>query len=176
MAPTDLWARPSQRSIPIWLPIAAAALLLGRLFAPAPSAAQDEETLVSWNHLQSADIVARTQHKLILYDFSAAWCGPCHQLDRVVFEDVESARRINARFVAVRVVDRLQEEGANSKEVEALQRQYAVSAFPTLVVADADGHQRGKMVGFSDKKSVDDFLAGSLIAPAAQPGGGPAVR
>jgi thiol:disulfide interchange protein len=174
MAPTELWTRSSQRSIPLWLPIAAAAILLARLLVHAPSAADDEETLVSWNHLQSADFVAKAQHKLILYDFSAAWCGPCHQLDRVAFEDVEIARRINARFVAVRVIDRLQEDGANSKEVEALQRLYAVSAFPTLVVVDENRRERGKMVGFRDKKSVDEFLARSLIPPG--PDAGPVAR
>ena len=171
MARTELWTRSSQRSLPIWLPIAAAALLLGRLLVQAPAAAE-EETLVSWSRLEFAGGVAKTQHKLILYDFSAAWCGPCHQLDRVAFQDVDIARRINARFVAVRVIDRMQEDGANSKEVEALQRRYAVSAFPTLVVVDGEQHERGKMVGFRDKKSVDDLLTSSLIPPAAQPGGG----
>ena len=176
MAPTELWTRSSQRSIPIWLPIAAAALLLARLLAPAP-AASEEETLVKWTDLRIADLgMAKATHKLILYDFSAAWCGPCHLLDRVAFQDVEIARRINARFVAVRVIDRMQEDGANSKEVEALQRRYAVSAFPTLVIVDGDQRQRGRMEGFRDKKSVDDLLTSSLLPPAAQPGGGLPAR
>jgi thiol:disulfide interchange protein len=175
MAPTDLWLRTSQRSLPVWLPLAAAALLLSRLLVPA-GAPSDEDTLVKWTDLSMAGAMARAQHKLILYDFSAAWCGPCHQLDRIAFQDVNIARRINERFIAVRVIDRLQEDGANSRPVEALQRRYAVSEFPTLIVADGDDGQRGRMVGFRDKASVDDLLSRSLALPAAPPGGTAGAR
>ena len=55
----------------------------------------------------------------MFYEFSAEWCGPCKMLEREVFMDQDLAKRINDRFIAVKVVDTKQEEGRNWPDVQA---------------------------------------------------------
>lgn len=156
---TELWDRRRQRSVPLWLPILAAALIVARIVSlqmqPAAVAKAD---LVKWVPLTSIQGGAVRGANLILYDFTAEWCRPCHMLDDEVFRDPEIAKRINERFIAVRVVDRMQEDGSNAPAIAALQRRYDVSAFPTVVIVDPKGNVRHKMVGYPGKRTVADMI------------------
>jgi thioredoxin-related protein len=69
------------------------------------------------------------------------------------------AKTINDRFIAVRVVDRQQEERRNPPAVAALQKQYEVRAFPTIVLADREGTVRTQMVGYSGKEGFARMIA-----------------
>lgn len=146
----------NQRSVPVVLILIAAALLAARvlsLWFPAHSATDEPKKgtrRVRWVTPEEGQSIARRTGKPILYDFTADWCEPCHLLDREVFQDPEIAAAINADFVAVRVVDRRREEGANAPAVEALQEQFRVAAFPTVVFADAGGAAKETIVGFRD--------------------------
>jgi hypothetical protein len=62
------------------------------------------------------------------------------------------------------------------KSSDALERRYAVRRFPTLVIADGDEHERARMVGFRDRKSVDDLLTSSIVPAVMQPDGGAVAR
>jgi hypothetical protein len=69
-------------------------------------------------------------------------------MGREVFADPASAATLERMFIPVRVMDRTQEEGRNSPEVSMLQARYRVDAFPTLVVAAADGRELGRLEGY----------------------------
>jgi thioredoxin-related protein len=69
-----------------------------------------------------------------------------------VFGDPALANEINTRFVPVRIIDRQREEGRNSPNVEALQRQYGVKSFPTVIFAAPDGSERGRMEGYGGRE------------------------
>lgn len=113
---------------------------------------------VAWQPRERAAALARANGKPILYDFTAAWCGPCKILDGD-WDDASVAGRVNAAFVPARVVDRQREDGKNPPDIDELQRRFEISGFPTLVAADADGKMIEKLEGYRGRKALEEFLS-----------------
>ena len=114
--------------------------------------------LVRWQPQETAVAAAQKAGKKILYDFTAEWCAPCHMLDREGWGDPKIAALVNESYLPVRVVDREREDGRNPAVIDELHRRYSVGAFPTLVVADADGRQIGKVEGYGGRERLVQFL------------------
>lgn len=113
---------------------------------------------VAWQPRERAGALARAGGKPILYDFTAAWCGPCKMLDSD-WDDPSVADRVNASFVPARVVDRQREDGKNPPDIDELQRRFEISGFPTLVAADADGKMIEKLEGYRGRRALEEFLS-----------------
>ena len=143
-----------QRAVPLLI-IIVAALLVGARVAAHFFVPEPKPDLVNWLPLEQVGSVARSTNRMILIDFTADWCAPCHLLDEQVFGDPAMAQEINARFVAVRLTDRKREEGRNSRGVEAMEQRYGVKAFPTVIIVDADGTERARMEGYA---GPEEFL------------------
>jgi thiol:disulfide interchange protein len=152
-------ARTSQRSIPIALFALAAALVIARvtLLAWTPEPAE-RVSRVRWYKPEDALRLAASSDRVILYDFTAAWCRPCDVLDKEVFQNAALADEINERFIPVRVVDRKQEDGRNSPIVEVLEQRYRVRGFPTVVFASANGEERARMEGFRGREEFERVM------------------
>jgi thiol:disulfide interchange protein len=151
-------ARTDQRAIPIALFIIALVLVAARIAVPlmkrdAPRAGD----AVQWLALDEGLRLASTSDKPVLLDFTADWCAPCHILDAQVFRNPDIARKINERFIAIRVTDRRREEGRNAPEVDELQQRYAVRGFPTVVFADRTG-ERARMEGFRGREEFERLM------------------
>jgi thioredoxin-related protein len=72
---------------------------------------------------------------------------------------------VNRAVVAVKVIDRKQEDGVNPSDVAMLQRRYSVNAFPTLIVADANGTERGRMEGYRGREAFASLLRNASRTP-----------
>lgn len=124
------------------------------------------EGLVHWQQHETAPALAARAGKPILYDFTAAWCVPCHHLDEEAWGDDGIAGKVNDGFIAARVVDRQREDGKNAASIQELQSRYGIQAFPTLVIADREGREIARSEGFRDKASIAQFLDQYRSAPA----------
>jgi thiol:disulfide interchange protein len=153
------------RATPVVLLVIAAAFLLARIGTglwehqnPPPVAER-----IAWRPIAAADAESRATGRPILYDFSAAWCGPCKIMANEVFGDDKSARTIEAMFVPVHVVDLQREQGKNPPDVQALQDRFHVDAFPTLVVFNPATARSETVVGYGGKTELMQNLMQALV-------------
>jgi thiol:disulfide interchange protein len=164
-APDGTAVRGPTRRDPRLLFWAAGLLLAGRIATGVwadrhPVAAQD---LVKWHAVAGAEAEAKRAKKPLLYDFTAAWCPPCRKLAKEVFGDAEAAAFINANFVPVRVMDRSREDGKNPPEIEALQKRFGITAFPTLIVTGG-GRKPVTLEGYAGKAETVKALKDAVGA------------
>jgi thiol:disulfide interchange protein len=150
----------SQSKIPsIFFWVLGAAVLLRIVTAVADRGKSDAGAgRVRWQPYESVTAAAGRSGKPVLYDFTAAWCSPCHRLDSEGWTDERIAAAVNDGFLPARVIDREREDGKNPPAILELQRRYSVSAFPTLVVADASGREVARMEGYGGKDRLVQFL------------------
>jgi thiol:disulfide interchange protein len=155
-------ARTNQRYIPLIFILIVGGLVAARVTShwvkSRKAPAGEKGALVKWVPLEDAVELASTLNKPILFDFTAEWCQPCHMLDAQVFRDAQLAAKINDDFIPVRVTDRMQEEGRNKPEVAKLQQRYGVRGFPTVVIVDSAGSERGRMEGFGGRDAFERMM------------------
>jgi thiol:disulfide interchange protein len=147
----------NQRVIPIVLVVVALGLVAARVVVSLTKRAPSKGSGVQWLTPEEGLRLAANSDKLILLDFTAEWCRPCHMLDAEVFQNPVVAKNINQRFIPIRVVDRKREEGRNTPEVDALQQQYGVRGYPTVVLADRSG-ERARMEGFGGREEFEQMM------------------
>lgn len=166
MPATDA-ARPhgSTRRDPTWLWVLAAALLVARVATGVYEEHHPlrQADLVSWVPAADAPARSRATHRPIFYDFSAEWCGPCQAMHDQVFANAKYAEALQGLAVPVRVVDRKREEGRNPAIVDSLQRAHGVSAFPTLVVVDANGRTVDRLEGYPGAQRFVEWLGRASV-------------
>lgn len=161
MALTEIANRGNQRSVPLWLMALVVALVAGRIVVSRLPETNPKQTvsLVRWVPAAIAVRLAQERGKPIMYEFTADWCPPCHQLEDQVFADPALAGRINRGFVPVRITDRMREEGRNPPDVKRLQNLYNVRGFPTVIFVDANGNLKKRMEGYGGRGAFEKQLA-----------------
>lgn len=109
----------------------------------APGVREDGEIVsaVQWfeGDLEGALAAARSAGKQVFVDVGAYWCPPCRQLEEEVFTRPDVGAAIGERFVALHV-------DAEKGEGPELVARYKVQAYPTLLVLEASGVEKGRIV------------------------------
>ncbi len=99
---------------------------------------------------------AKKQKKLIFLDAYASWCGPCKMLKRNTFPDKGAGEFFNKNFINV-AIDMEKGDGP------AVSAKYNVTAYPTLIITDADGNMITFTRGYIDPKELIEFGKHGLL-------------
>jgi thiol-disulfide isomerase/thioredoxin len=94
--------------------------------------------------------LARSEGRLLFIDFYGIWCPPCNQLEEEAYPD-PAFRAAAADFVKVG----LDADAETSFDWKA---RFKVGGYPTLIVADADLHELGRVVGSRSGPALAKFL------------------
>lgn len=101
----------------------------------------------SWNNVLE---IAKKENKLIFLDAYASWCGPCKLLKKKTFPDKVAGEFFNTNFINV-AID--MEKGEGPK----IAAKYGVTAYPTLIIADAKGNIITYTQGYINAKQLLEF-------------------
>ncbi|MCA9707467.1 MAG: thioredoxin family protein [Myxococcales bacterium] len=132
--------------------------------AAGPGVRPDGEIVsaVDWFHgtLEQALAQAKAEGKLVFMDVGAYWCPPCRRLDEEVFVRPEIGEHLRRGYVALHV-------DAEKGEGPELAERYRIQAFPTMVVLEPAGVEKGRIVDFlpADQlpRALDRIAAGGNV-------------
>lgn len=108
---------------------------------------------------------AKQENKLILLKFSGSdWCGPCIQLQKVIFDDPVFEQFAHDKLVLFKADFPRQKKNQLPKEQQAINDQLAETynsegEFPCMVLIDAQGNTLRKWHGYDKKHTVQDYMA-----------------
>ena len=111
-----------------------------------PPGVRDDGSIVfavEWfeGSLEQALAQAKQDRKLVFVDVGAYWCPPCHELDEKVFTQPEFGEWLGSRMIALHI-------DAEKGEGPELVERYHVQAYPTMLVLEASGVEKGRVVDF----------------------------
>ncbi len=115
------------------------------------------EDRVPWREdLIDAQAEARSQDKLVLINFTADWCSPCRKMKQFVYSRDDVVELIGADFVPVKM-DMTAPAPEDPQSYAAAEMQ--IKGLPTLVAADPDGREIGRVSGPLDPADMKNWLS-----------------
>lgn len=98
---------------------------------------------------------AAAEGKLLLLDFTAVWCPPCNLMSAEVFDAPERSPVLERYQLAALDVDDPSSWNIKSR--------YAVTGYPTVIAARADGTEVSRFVGYPDASTFISWLEESSV-------------
>jgi thioredoxin-related protein len=104
---------------------------------------------------------AKTENKLVLLDFTGSdWCGYCQLLEKEVLSQPAFNDYAKAHYILVTIdfPHGTTLPDALSKQNDALQNQFNVDGYPTLIVVNPDGKELGRQSGYAPGSGSDAVI------------------
>jgi thioredoxin-like negative regulator of GroEL len=92
---------------------------------------------------------ARRQERPLLIAFRTTWCEACERMDRTTWRDPSVVRTLETEFVALSV---------DGERHTNLTGRYDVAAYPTIVIADAEGRPLLQLRGYRSAEQMTVYL------------------
>jgi protein disulfide-isomerase len=111
--------------------------------------------------LPKAQAQAKAENKIVLLDFTGSdWCGWCIKFKKETLDTAEfqAYAATNVVLVELDYPHKKVQSDDLKKANAALQDQYKIEGFPTLIVLDKNGQEIGRQVGYA-KGGPQAFIA-----------------
>lgn len=94
---------------------------------------------------------AQRENKLVLIDFYGVWCPPCQLLSSQGFTDAR-VKALLDKMVVLQL-------DADKDASWSLKSRYGITGYPTTLVANANGDELGRYLGFEDADAFSSWLS-----------------
>lgn len=99
--------------------------------------------------MDTSEFASRLKGKIVLADFSAAWCAPCREMAPVIRE---LARAYHGRATVMEI---------NIDTEKELATDFMVHSIPTLILFD-NGREKNRYVGLQSRSAIEEGLKALL--------------
>lgn len=96
---------------------------------------------------------AKSQQRNVLFYFTHPYCAPCKIMERTVFNQPDVIRMVDETVIPVKVdcID-------DKPFARAIQKQFEINRFPTLLIVDTAGNILDESSGFMDREELLVFM------------------
>lgn len=124
--------------------------------------AERKSSRVKWeNDIQSAqkNLKGAKRKFILLYFTAPGWCGPCRMLEKGPLATAKFAAIVR-KNAAVKLD--FSDRNKISEKQRKLLKEFEVQGFPSLIVLDVNGKEKGRIVGYLPEKRFFAKLDGLM--------------